>query len=234
MSEERKISLTDLVVVGVLTVVASVVVSSWIDKRPAQLSPAELVDDVDITWQADTLPLASAGNAGLVLVEFTDYECPFCQRHARENAPKIRSEFVEPGTLDYVVLNLPLAIHPSARRAAEAAECARDQGQFWLVHDQLFAQPLPLASSAIDQVVSSAPVNQQQFSRCLEQRAPSVVDQHVEQAKIATLKSTPTFLLGLRQSDSVRLIRRFEGLHDIALFREVILSLKEKKIGREQ
>ena len=78
-------------------------------------------------------------DAPITIVEFTDYECPFCQRHATETYPMIKADYG--GRIRYVVRNFPLSsIHPHAQKAAEAAECAFDQGLFWEYHDKLFAE----------------------------------------------------------------------------------------------
>src|SRR5687768_9487903 len=77
--------------------------------------------------------------AKLILVEFTDFECPFCGRHASTVYRELQRRYVDTGELQYVFRHLPLEqIHPSARRAAEAAECAGDQGKFWELHDRFF------------------------------------------------------------------------------------------------
>lgn len=76
--------------------------------------------------------------AGLVVIEFSDFQCPACQRHAREAQPAIDAALVEPGKVLWVSKHLPLKMHPQAPIAAAAAECAGDQSQYWKMHDALF------------------------------------------------------------------------------------------------
>ena len=78
--------------------------------------------------------------AKLTLIEFSDYQCPFCGRHVRDTAPLIEKEYITTGKLRYVFLDLPLeSIHKIAFKAAEATQCAGEQGKYWEMHQQLFA-----------------------------------------------------------------------------------------------
>ena len=79
-------------------------------------------------------------DAKLVVIEFTDFQCPACQRHALEIQPVLDEEFVETGQIMWVFKPLPLKEHPQAPVAAVAAECAADQGQFWDMYHLLFEE----------------------------------------------------------------------------------------------
>jgi protein-disulfide isomerase len=76
--------------------------------------------------------------APLAVVEFTDFQCPACRRHALETQPALDEAFVETGKVLWVVKHLPLRMHPNAPAAAAAAECAGEQGQFWTMHHGLY------------------------------------------------------------------------------------------------
>ena len=81
----------------------------------------------------------SKGAGAIALVEFTDYECPFCAQHTRDTAPSIDRTLVDTGRMRHVLFNFPLErLHPAARKASEAAECASRQGRFWEMHERLF------------------------------------------------------------------------------------------------
>src|SRR6185436_20936742 len=98
-----------------------------------------------IAAQADVpnfdLTLAGAATKGrasapLVMLEFSDFECPFCGRYSRETYPQVQREYVDTGKVRYVFRHTPIErIHPQAMKAAEAAECAGTQGKFWEMHD---------------------------------------------------------------------------------------------------
>lgn len=79
-------------------------------------------------------------NAPVTLVEFSDYQCPFCSRHVSQTAPLIEDQYVKKGLVKHVFKDFPLnSIHPQAAKAAEAAQCAGAQQQYWAMHDKLFA-----------------------------------------------------------------------------------------------
>lgn len=79
-------------------------------------------------------------NASVTIVEFSDFECPYCQRHFTQTNAKIIEEYVNSGKVKMVFKHYPLAFHSSAQKAAEAAECANEQGKFWEMHDILFTK----------------------------------------------------------------------------------------------
>ena len=92
-------------------------------------------------------------SAPVRIVEFTDYQCPFCYRHFLETMPQIIAELVESGRVYYQIKDLPLEqLHPNARVAAAAARCGGDQGDYWAMHDALFdnqSEWAPLATSEL-------------------------------------------------------------------------------------
>ncbi len=81
-----------------------------------------------------------APDAPVLLIEFTDYECPFCQQFFRDTRPQIIESYVQTGAVRFVARDFPLAdIHASAPLAAAAGQCAAEQGQFWPMYERLFA-----------------------------------------------------------------------------------------------
>ena len=85
----------------------------------------------DTELEIGSNPVKGGADAGLILVEFTDYECPFCGRYVRETFPQIQKEYIDKGLIQYAVIDLPLpSLHPKAIKAAEASHCAEDQGKF--------------------------------------------------------------------------------------------------------
>ncbi len=85
-----------------------------------------------------SLPLLGNKNAKVSIVEFSDFQCPFCQRFFTDALAKIKTEYVNTGKAKLAFRHYPLSFHPNAQKAAEASECANEQGQFWKYHDLLF------------------------------------------------------------------------------------------------
>jgi protein-disulfide isomerase len=84
-------------------------------------------------------PAQGPSDAKVTMVEFVDFECPFCGRYARDTLPQVRREYGD--RIRYVSRQFPLDIHPDAAGAARAAVCANEQGHYWQLHDLLFAHP---------------------------------------------------------------------------------------------
>jgi protein-disulfide isomerase len=95
---------------------------------PSNETPADVDDDA----------MLGDEDATVTIVEFTDYQCPFCGRHYEQTHKQIVSEYVDTGKVKLVVRDFPLGFHPHAQKAAEATECAADQDKFWEMHDKLF------------------------------------------------------------------------------------------------
>lgn len=115
-------------------------------------------------------------NAPLVVVEFSDFQCPACADHAQRIQPSLDERFVETGEIMWVFKHLPLSIHPQSPVAAVAAECAAAQGAFWEMHDLLFAQQDEWSGEEPEAVLvdlaGELGLSQQEFARCLESRQP--------------------------------------------------------------
>lgn len=94
------------------------------DEEPA--APDNTVD-ADLDELVDDDPILGDEDAPITLVEFSDYECPFCQRHFTQTVPQIVSDYVNTGKVRYVFRDYPLSFHAQAKPAAVAAECAREQ-----------------------------------------------------------------------------------------------------------
>lgn len=104
-------------------------------------------------FEMETHAIQGRADAPVLVVEFADIQCPFCQHHARQTLPHIVSDYVDPGLVRYMVKDFPLSsIHPWAQKASEAAECAGAQGRYWTMHDRLYDQQQQWsgAASAVD------------------------------------------------------------------------------------
>jgi protein-disulfide isomerase len=106
---------------------------------PPPDDPAQPAGPVEVPID-NTYAIGDPG-APITIVEFTDFQCPFCSRHFNQTYPQIVDKYVDAGTVYYVFKDFPLnSIHPQAAKAAEAARCAGDQGAYLELHDLLFAR----------------------------------------------------------------------------------------------
>lgn len=83
-------------------------------------------------------PSIGSNNASIVIVDFSDYQCPFCDKFYTTILPSLKKDYIDTGKIKYVYRDFPLNIHPKAMNAAMAAECANDQNKYWEMHDMIF------------------------------------------------------------------------------------------------
>jgi protein-disulfide isomerase len=162
-------------------------------------TPAPNVKDVPLSVKGR--PSRGDGGARVTLVEFTDYQCPVCARHARETSPEILKEFVDTGRVRYVVMDLPLeSIHTSAFKAAEASRCARDQGKYWEMHDRLFEQQRALEPWGAH--AEALGLDLAAWQQCLDSgRHAAGIREDMAEAQRLGARGTPSFLLAVTDPD---------------------------------
>jgi protein-disulfide isomerase len=107
------------------------------DKEEAQ-QPSQPVTPTVQEIDLEDDPFLGDANASLVIVDFSDYQCPFCKKLYTDVFPQLKEDFIDTGKAKYVFKDFPLNIHPPAVFAHMAAECAGDQGKYWEMHALLF------------------------------------------------------------------------------------------------
>ena len=91
------------------------------------------------TVDVGDLPALGRESAKVTVIEFSDYQCPFCERHFSQTEPQIKKEYIDAGKIKFYYRDFPLPqIHPGAQKGAEAARCAGDQNKYWEYHDLVF------------------------------------------------------------------------------------------------
>lgn len=197
-----------------------------IPSRGGSRIAVENVEDSDIRISVSDAPTLGDPDARVALIEFSDFECPFCRRHARLTFDLLKREFVDSGKVAYVHFNLPLSsIHPNALSAAKAAACAGRQGHFWEMYTLLFSDMYDLALATSEESSNAVRLNREQFETCLENVAPTI-QQHLDRAKQLKITGTPTFLLGTLAPDrTVTVRRRINGASSKEAFEQAIREL---------
>jgi len=150
------------------------------------------------------LPVQGDTNAKVTLVEFGDFQCPFCQQYFQQTEPQVYDNYIKTGKVRFVWRQFPLtSIHPNAYKAAEASECANEQGQFWQYHDSLYQNQNSWvnqsASDAEDSFVNYAQqlgMNTDQFRSCIDtDKYKKQVDADMADGNAAQVDGTPTFFI---------------------------------------
>jgi protein-disulfide isomerase len=166
-------------------------------------------------------PVKGAANAALTIVEFSDFECPFCGRYVRETHGQIEKDYIATGKVRYVFRHFPLErIHPLALKAGEAAACAGAQGKFWEMHARLFANQKELLPDNLVTHGHGIGLNDAQFKTCLSGEMTQRVRQDLALGASAGVTSTPTFFIGVSTgTDKIKVLRRVNGAAAFTTFK---------------
>ena len=142
-------------------------------------------------------PVRGPADAPVEIVEFSDFQCPFCGR-ATPTLNQIRKTFGD--QVKIVFRDFPLtAIHPQAYQAAEAGECARQQGKFWEYHDALFANQRALSEDDLKRHAAEIGLDAAKFAACLDGgQAKAHVDADLKEGEALGVSSTPSFFINGR------------------------------------
>ena len=142
-------------------------------------------------------PTLGSASAPLTMVEFTDYQCPYCRRFEAEVWPKLKRQYIDTGKLRYIARDLPLEFHAMAAPAAEAAHCAGEQGKFWEMHAALLGGAADLGAGGIGRRAGALGLDMSRFGACLEHRRyAAVIVAHEREADAAGIRGTPGFVVG--------------------------------------
>jgi len=170
-------------------------IKQLIQSRPAAAPAAPDVRNVPV--DLGNRPAKGSTSAKLTLIEFSDYQCPFCARHTKDTNPQLQKEYVDSGKVRYAYFDMPLeSIHKSAFKAAEATRCAGDLGKYWEMHERLFAsqqklEPWSEHAKALD-------LNATMFDNCMSSgKYAQAVRADIAVAQKLGITGTPSFLLAL-------------------------------------
>ncbi|MBU0958323.1 MAG: DsbA family protein [Nanoarchaeota archaeon] len=138
-------------------------------------------------------------DAPVTIIEFSDYECPFCGRFYTETLPQIRARYIDTGKVKYVFRDFPLSFHPNAQKAAEAAECAGEQGKYFEMHDKLFDNQQALDVNSLKNYASQIDLDMGEFNSCLDSgKMAEEISKDLRDGQAAGVQGTPAFFINGR------------------------------------
>ena len=175
--------------------------------------------NVKIALEAPRVAVASTGHpslgakdAPITMVEFGDFQCPFCR--ASENSVKeVRAKYGN--KLRIVYMDFPLGIHEHAMDAANAARCAGEQDKFWQYHDAIFADQSKLAPADLKASAAKLGLDKKKFGACLDKAKyqPQIQQDMAEATKLG-VTGTPTFFINGREITGAQPAQKFEDVID--------------------
>lgn len=197
-------------------------------QAPPQEAPPE--DTTPKKVSVDDDPVLGDKNAKVTLIDFTDYECPFCKRYFDQTFSQIKKDYIDTGKVKYVVRDLPLSFHANAHKEAQAAECAREQGgdsAYFKYHDEIFKRTASngtgLALDKLSIIATDLGLDGAALQSCLDaDKYKAEVDKDLADAATVGATGTPTFFIGKSTSDGVITGTKIVGAQPYSAFQAEI------------
>jgi protein-disulfide isomerase len=176
-------------------------------------APAPVSDKVKMTVAQGWYSIGRS-DAPVTMVEFTDYQCPFCRRFESDDFAQLKKNYIDTGKVLFVSRDLPLDFHPNAAPAAEAVRCAGEQKKFWEMHDAIMTDTATdLGSDAILKYGEKVKLDMPSFKTCLDQKKfVAQIQKDSTDAGTLGISGTPSFVIGKsavgqdNQMDGVRIV----------------------------
>ena len=172
------------------------------------------------------VPVRGSSNAVVTLIEFSDYECPFCLRHFQQTMPEIEKNYIATGKVLYAFRDWPVDdLHPQAIRAHVAAHCAGEQNKYWEMHARLFSPAGTHTPERLRALAQELGLDLATFDQCAASERPAeAIRATSRQAVEFGASGTPVFFIGLRDraTNRVTILRGLAGAQDAATFAQTL------------
>jgi protein-disulfide isomerase len=169
--------------------------------------------------------MKGSSSAKIFLVEYSDFQCPFCSRFYTQTLGSVLKDYVDTGKVGLVFKHFPLdSIHPNARPAAVASECAKDQGKFWEMHDIIFQNQNAINTADLKKYASGLKLDISKFNTCLDNAAAKnpIIDSQLQEGSQNGITGTPGFLLTDAEGN---ILSEITGAQPYAAFQQAFGSL---------
>jgi protein-disulfide isomerase len=196
-------------------------IRDYLEKRRGQEVVEKMVEDagVEILLERPRVDIAADGpskgpaDAPVTIIEFSDFQCPFCSR-ALPVLEEVMNRY--PDDVRLVYRHLPLdRIHPRARAAAEASLCAEEQGQFWAYHDLLFANSKSLADDDLMQYAGDVGLDVDAWKQCMDEgRTKAKIEADLADGRSVGITGTPAFVINGVMITGARPVEDFVAIID--------------------
>lgn len=225
----RRFYSTSLLILGIgIGNVGTLLVQNWITHPPAPALPqAESTEEPRLT--SDLLlkgePRIGSDKAPLTIVEFSDFECPYCKLFHEQVLPKLKKEFVDTGFVRFIHKDLPLPFHEQSRDAAAATRCAAEQNKYWVIYTAIFDQQTCLKCKGIDQIIIGQNIDSAKIQACMKlESIQATINANISEAELHNIRATPTFVIGPTRADDRHRGNIVEGLIPWPQFKLMIIE----------
>ena len=213
-----------------VAVLLAVAYFAWSTRSRTPPTP-NAVDDMKGTETQLPTKLDGSSRASIALIEFSDFQCPYCAKFEQEVYPRIQNAFVKTDVVRYAFRHLPLPIHALAFEAGEAAECAETEGKFWQMHERLFSHQTSLSHDDLMAHATALQIDSETFQRCLtNSRTSDRVKGDASEGRRLGISGTPSFIVGRIAPDgrTVTDVKRINGGRAYDVFERVINEMRNE------
>src|SRR3990170_3253719 len=149
-----------------------------------------------VNVSADDDPVRGDKKASVTIIEFGDYQCPYCEIFFSQVLPQIEKRYIQTGKVKFIYRDFPLSFHQYAGKAAEATECADEQGKFWDFHDKLYKNQNSLDLASLKIYAQQLGVDTTKFNACLDSgKMRAEVQKDVSDGGGYGVSGTPAFFI---------------------------------------
>lgn len=201
---------TQLIAAGIV-VIGLILVLPYIKTNPGAASPSVSVEETfsnisDLTFK--NAPVLGDPSASLTLIEFADFQCPFCKQFFLNIFPLLKRDYIDTGKVQFVFQDMAF-LGEESMQAAQGARCAQAQGKFWQYHDRLYelqdGENVGIfVKENLKKIATGVGLNQTDFDACLDAQVmrPDILE-NMEMARKAQVSATPTLFIGNEKIEGV-------------------------------
>ena len=199
-----KLILPGSIVLAAVLISGTLIFASYRNNPGSQLGAVgNNLGNKKVEVSVDDDPALGNKKAPVTVIEFSDFECPFCRSFWRDTLPLIKSTYIDTGKVRFVYRDFPLSFHPGAQVAAEAAECAEDQGKYWEMHDKIFQEQdkqgqgtIQFSKTDVVKWAGQVGLNMGQLNQCLDAgKYRAEVNNDLAAGTAAGVSGTPSFFI---------------------------------------
>jgi protein-disulfide isomerase len=165
-------------------------------------------------------------SAEYAIVEFMDYQCPFCARFAKNTLPEIKEKLIDTGKVKFLIRDYPLEFHSEARSAAIATNCAGQQEHYWAMHDALVTNMSSIGNDLYFKIAKEIGLNLEGFESCLKDpKQNEIIDEHIAHGNKVGVSGTPKFYVGKIVDNHIENVIPLSGAQSYGAFAAAIAKL---------
>jgi len=193
-------------------------INQYIDKQRAAQTGEQNAPTEPVDVKVGSAPIKGEKNAPVTIVEYSDFECPFCGRFHETTLPQLVTDYIDKGKVQFAYKHFPLSFHKNSKNASLAAECAKEQGGdkvFYKYHDILYVNQTTQTVENLKKWAADMGLDTAKFDSCLDtQKYATQVDADFNEGQAFGVSGTPAFFINGRLVTGAQPFSAFQTIID--------------------